>query len=157
MATPKTKKQFILKLSIVLFILLFVYTATSKLIAFEHFREQLGQMPLISSYQNSMTWSIPLMEYLIAILFVYPKYWLTAFYASLGIITAFTCYIIWVLNTSMDIPCSCGGVISKLTWEEHVIFNLLFILLAIINILNLHKQNALQDGLYELSKTNSLK
>lgn len=146
MATPKIKYQFISKLSIAFFIVLFVYTATSKFIGFEHFKGQLMQMPLISRYGSYMAWSIPLVEYVIVILFIFSKFLLQAFYASLGIITAFTGYILWVLNTSENIPCSCGGVISKLTWEAHVIFNLSFILLAIVNIICLHKQNALLDG-----------
>ena len=154
MATHKINYPFILKLSMLLFIVLFVYTATSKLIGFEHFKSQLMQMPLLSKYTPYLAWGIPWAEYVIVILFMFPKYVLQAFYACLGIITVFTRYIVYILKSSEHIPCSCGGVLSKLTWEAHVTFNLLFILLAIINILCLHKQNALSEGSNNISSLN---
>jgi hypothetical protein len=154
MATSKINYPFISKLSILLFIVLFVYTSTSKLIGFEHFKWQLMQMPLLSNYAPYLAWGIPLVECAIVILFIFPKYVLQAFYASLGIITVFTGYIVWILNRSEDIPCSCGGVLSQLTWEAHLAFNLLFILLAIINILCLHKQHNLSEGSKNISSLN---
>src|SRR5690606_12191987 len=33
------------------------------------------------------------------------------------------------------IPCSCGGVLEKMGWTEHLVFNISFIVLAFVGIL----------------------
>ncbi len=118
-----------------LYVVLFTYAATSKLLDLENFRLQLGRFPFISTYAIWIAWGVPFLEIVIAGLFLFPKYILTALYASLSLLTIFTTYIILVLNFSDSIPCSCGGVISKLGWNEHLIFNIAFIALALLGIL----------------------
>jgi len=39
-----------------------------------------------------------------------------------------------MLAFAPKLPCSCGGVIQKMTWGQHVIFNLFFTLLALVGI-----------------------
>tara|TARA_R110002049_G_scaffold277220_1_gene455685 strand:+ start:17487 stop:17939 length:453 start_codon:yes stop_codon:yes gene_type:complete len=123
-----------------LFIILFVYAATNKVIDFNHFKIQLGQSPYISTYANWMSWMIPTIEYLIVGLFLFQKSLLTAFRASFSLMTLFTTYIFFVLSFSDSLPCTCGGIISSLGWREHFIFNLIFIGLALIGIIMIHKQ-----------------
>jgi hypothetical protein len=43
---------------------------------------------------------------------------------------AFTGYIGFMLLSNIELPCSCGGVISSLSWKNHLVFNILFLLLA---------------------------
>ena len=118
-----------------LYVVMFVYTATSKLLNIELFQLRLARFPFISTYAVWIAWGVPAIEILIAGLFLFPKYTLTALYASLSLLTIRTTYIILVLNFSDSIPCSCGGVISKLGWNEHLIFNIAFIALALLGIL----------------------
>lgn len=47
----------------------------------------------------------------------------------------FTAYIVIILHFSYFVPCSCGGILEKLGWTEHLIFNVVFVLLAIVAIL----------------------
>jgi hypothetical protein len=56
-------------------------------------------------------------------------------YISLGLMMAFTGYISYMMIFIPDLPCSCGGVISKMTWGQHLIFNVFFMLLALTGIL----------------------
>lgn len=44
--------------------------------------------------------------------------------------TMFTTYIYVILNYSSFTPCSCGGVLEKMSWTEHLLFNIVFILLS---------------------------
>src|SRR5690606_7657944 len=60
----------------------------------------------------------------------------------------FTAYIVIILNFTEFIPCSCGGVLEDLGWTEHLIFNIVFILLAAVGILLLQKQERDHDALY---------
>ncbi|TYA89192.1 MauE/DoxX family redox-associated membrane protein [Seonamhaeicola marinus] len=122
-----------------LFIILFVYAATSKLMDFNHFKSQLGRSPYISPYANWMVWAIPSVELLITGLFLFPKQRVLALYSSLSLMTIFTTYLIVVLNFSDSIPCSCGGILATLGWKEHIIFNGAFIVLALIGILSKKK------------------
>lgn len=127
-------RQIATKIASLLFIVLFVYTAVSKLLTIGQFKLQLEQFPIISSYADWIAWGIPVIEILIVGLFLFPKFILPAFYASFSLMTIFTTYIILVLKFSDSIPCSCGGVISALGWKEHLILNIAFIILALLGI-----------------------
>jgi hypothetical protein len=140
MATSKIRYQIIIKVISFLFILLWVYAATSKLFIYEEFQIQLSKSPFVSNYSGFLTWMIPFAEYVLAGLFLFPRYLLTAFYGSFIIMLSFTSYILLVLNFSKTIPCSCGGIIARLSWGEHLIFNIIFIVLAFTGIILLKKQ-----------------
>ncbi|WP_338193679.1 MauE/DoxX family redox-associated membrane protein [Flagellimonas marinaquae] len=118
-----------------LYVLLFVYAATSKLMDFQQFRVQLGQSPILTAYADWIAWLVPLTEYALAILLSMESTRYKALYVTLGLMTMFTTYIILVLNFSDYIPCSCGGVLEDLGWTEHIVFNLFFIVLSIVAIL----------------------
>ncbi len=129
----------VIKTASVLFIVLFIYAATSKLLNIEQFKLRLERFPIISSYVDWVAWGVPMIEILIAGLFFFQKFMLSAFYASFSLMTIFTAYIILVLNFSDSIPCSCGGVLAKMGWKEHIIFNFAFIFLALLGILLIEK------------------
>jgi uncharacterized membrane protein YphA (DoxX/SURF4 family) len=134
MVRSKRVYQIAPKIIGILFIILFVYAATSKLLAFEAFKRQLERSPFISMYASLMVWMIPLIELLIVVLFLFKKYLLAAFYSSFSLMTLFTLYIFLVLNFSDDIPCACGGVLQTLSWRGHLVFNIIFVALAILGI-----------------------
>lgn len=114
-----------------LYILLFVYAAVSKLSEFENFRAELGQSPLLSAFTGWISVVVPAAELLIALLLAFPKFRLIALYLAFSMMVMFTAYIITVLNFSAYIPCSCGGILGKMGWTAHLIFNIFFTVLAI--------------------------
>ena len=113
-----------------LFIILFTYAAISKLLDYENFKLLLEKSPFLGSYANLLSWLIPAIELMIAVLFFFRKLSLEALWSSLFLMVIFTAYIIIVLNFSESIPCSCGGIISSLSWNQHLYFNIGFIVLA---------------------------
>lgn len=117
------------------FVVLFLYAAFSKLLDFETFSVQLAQSPLLSAYASVIAWAVPSLEILIAILLTIPKYRIPALYASFTLMVMFTAYIYIILNFSDFVPCSCGGVLEKLSWTQHLIFNVVFIILAGVAVL----------------------
>ncbi|WP_268225635.1 MauE/DoxX family redox-associated membrane protein [Sinomicrobium oceani] len=117
-----------------LFVVLFTYAAVSKLLEFEKFRAQLGQSPLLTAFADMVVWTIPAVELAISLLLFVPRFRLAALYASLSLMTLFTAYIVAVLYFSPYVPCSCGGILENLGWTEHLVFNLVFIALAIAGI-----------------------
>ena len=128
-------QSLIVEIISILYILLFVYAAVSKLLDFENFQVQLGQSPLLSAFAGVVSYAVPIVELLIVIFLLIPRlrYW--GLFAAFCLMIMFTVYIIIILNYSPFIPCSCGGILEKLNWHEHLIFNLVFTLLALIAVL----------------------
>ena len=117
-----------------LYILLFVYAAVSKLLDFENFRVQLAQSPLLSAYAGLIAPAVIALELLLALLLCFKATRLIGLYASFFLMIAFTVYIYLILNYSDFVPCSCGGIIEKLGWTEHMVFNIAFATLALVAI-----------------------
>lgn len=126
---PITKKTLVAAIT-ALYIVLFVYTASSKLMHLGMFRSRLERMPYIAPYAQWISWGIPFLELVIAGLLLFHGYRLIGLYASLVLLFVFTGYIIAVLQFSEHIPCSCGGVLSALRWDDHILFNIAFMVLA---------------------------
>ncbi|MBB1137970.1 MauE/DoxX family redox-associated membrane protein [Myroides sp. WP-1] len=114
------------------YILLFVYAAISKLITFEAFQVQLTQSPLLSAYANIIAYLVLGAELLFALLLCIKTTRLLGLYLSYGLMVAFTLYIYLILNYSDFIPCSCGGILEKMGWIEHLWFNIIVSLLALV-------------------------
>ena len=146
MATLIFRFQIALKTIEFLFLLLWVYTATSKLLNYEVFQMQLSKSPFVANYSALLIWMIPLIEYVLAGLFLFQAYTLHALYLSFALMVLFTIYIVAILHFSNAVPCACGGVITTLSWYEHLIFNILFMGLALLGILLIRKKQNIIDS-----------
>jgi hypothetical protein len=115
-----------------LFILLFVYTATTKLIDHDNFKAVLAQSPLIGKTANILSWLLPILELFTAMLLFIPSIRKWGFASSLILMLIFTLYMSYMISFAKNLPCSCGGVISLMTWSQHLVFNIFFTTLAAI-------------------------
>lgn len=118
-----------------LLITLWIYAAVGKLLQFENFRIRLSQFPFISEYADLLAWLVPGVEIMIALLLFFPRLKDEALLASTALLLVFTAYIIAVINFSDSIPCSCNGVLASLSWKEHILFNVCFLVLALAGLL----------------------
>jgi len=133
MKTPliSAKKRWqIINLISYLFILVFLYTATSKVLTFRSFEHVLGQSVLIGNYNTLVAWLIPTVEIAIGILLIFPTTKRIGLIASLTLMIVFTAYLTYMINSGSKLPCRCGGIISALSWKNHIIFNSILIALA---------------------------
>ncbi len=64
-----------------------------------------------------------------------PRLCLAGLYAAFSLMTMFTAYIVAILRFSDYVPCSCGGVLQNMTWNQHLVFNIAFVLLALTGII----------------------
>lgn len=128
----KVKKTIFTDIISALFILLFVYTATTKLLDHESFRAVLSQSPIIGSKAGMLSWVLPILELFTATLLFIPTMRKWGFASSLILMLIFTGYITYMISFARHLPCSCGGVISLMTWPQHLIFNIFFTALAAI-------------------------
>lgn len=117
-----------------LYILLFVYAAVSKFVDFKNFSVQLGQSPMLGAYAEFIIWIIPITEILIAIGLSFKRFRRVGLMTACTLMVMFTAYIYIILHYSSFVPCSCGGVLEKMSWNEHLIFNIVFIILAVLGV-----------------------
>lgn len=128
------------------FIVLFVYASVNKMMDFENFQVQLAQSPLLSAYAGFISYGVIILELVIAGLLCFHLTRLWGLFASFAIMVAFTVYIFLILNYSDFVPCSCGGILEKMGWTEHLIFNIVCVLLAFIGVLFIGKELAYRSS-----------
>jgi hypothetical protein len=149
------KKELIADICLALLLLLFSYTAISKLLDHHRFVFQMKQapLPLMKTIAPLLGWLLPVMEGLLVLALFFPRFRLKGLYAAVVLLLVFEIYITGMLLSGLDLPCTCGGILSKLSWKQHLIFNALFIITGIIPIIHLEKQKlTYQPG--ELSSKN---
>ena len=115
-----------------LYAFLFTYAAVSKFLDYENFVVQLGTSPMLSAYANSVAWLVPIVEIALSIALLIKTSRFVALFYSYILMCLFTAYIFIILNYSAFVPCSCGGILEKLGWKEHLVFNVIFIILCLL-------------------------
>lgn len=129
----------------ILLLLLFVYTATSKFLDYDKFvfQMRLAPLPFMHWAAPILGWLMPSIEMLLVIMLaigiIESKYQTVGIYASLILLLSFEIYISGMLLSGMRLPCTCGGIISKMSWKQHLVFNGIFIIFSAIAIANTKK------------------
>jgi hypothetical protein len=129
------KRNIVVEIISCLLVLVFMYAAVSKLLEYQTFQLQLSKSPFITQFAGIIAWALPISEMLVALALTFKNSRLFGLYASLFMMTIFTTYIFTMLTFSYDLPCSCGGILSKMSWRDHFWFNVVFTILPIIAIL----------------------
>lgn len=138
--TRNAFKEASIKTICLLYIFLFVYASMSKILEFDNFQVQLGQSPLLSAFAGSLSYLVLFCELTIVVLLSLKRFRFVGLYASFTLMVMFSSYIFIMLTYSPFVPCSCGGILEKMSWDEHLWFNIVFVLLALCAIL-LERQN----------------
>jgi hypothetical protein len=128
-------KSIVLEIIAFLCIGLFVYAAAAKLLDYSVFVVQLSQSPMLTKYAGMIAWMVPVIEIMIAVAIALPRWRMLGLYSFYTLMTVFVFYIIAITRYSHFVPCSCGGVLSRLGWTEHLVFNLFFMLISAVGIL----------------------
>nr|WP_068891092.1 MauE/DoxX family redox-associated membrane protein [Pedobacter panaciterrae] len=118
-----------------LFILLWVYTAGSKLADFNNFKHEMSNQVFPAAYASFLIYILPSIEIITSLLLFSSKTRIIGLYVSFLLILVFTVYVgLAVMNVYEQIPCSCGGILKYMSWEAHLMFNMCLLLLAITGI-----------------------
>jgi putative oxidoreductase len=135
------KTSTILQLISALLILLFIYTAMSKLLAFEQFKGELYAQTLPRPVAAVLIWSLPEIEIITAVLLFKQRTRLTGLCVSAILMVLFTGYVALVLlDVFGRVPCTCGGVIKAFSWPAHLLFNIFFLLLTTLGIIIMNRE-----------------
>lgn len=136
------RRKIIIEIISSLLILLFLYASVSKWLAFKSFVGDMNNQPFPNWITPWLVWGIPLLEVLIVVLLIFDRTRLRGLYTSLVLMLAFTVYTVAVLlHAFRYVPCSCGGVIKKLTWPQNLVFNLFFVGISLAGIILLKNQS----------------
>ncbi len=112
------------------FITLFSYTAVDKLLNHSTFRMALVQSPLLEHYADYVAVAIPVAELVVVALLIINTTRIGGLRASLGLMIAFTLYILGLMLFADHLPCNCGGILNTLSWKAHLVVNLVLTALA---------------------------
>lgn len=127
-----SKWNWLAELIAALLIFLFMYTAINKLIDIKDFKTVLSASPYLKQYASVLSWAIPIAELFICVLLFIPRFRRIGLLCSSILMGMFSLYVAVMIFFSSSLPCSCGGVIAKMNWSQHLIFNIGFFLLSFL-------------------------
>ncbi|MDE5469920.1 hypothetical protein KRE31_00405 [Elizabethkingia meningoseptica] len=116
----------------IFFVILFCYAAISKVLDFDNFQDQISALPLLNGSSQFLPHTIINVEFLIAGLLCYRRTRTTGLIGSFVLMLIFTGYVALLLSTSKNLPCSCGGILEKMSWSQHLYFNTGCVILSVI-------------------------
>jgi uncharacterized membrane protein YphA (DoxX/SURF4 family) len=135
-----TKFNLLKQVSRLLLIILWVYAALTKLLDFEIARGQMINQIFPERSALVLAWLVPLTELITSVLLLIPRTVFYGLWISFCLLFIFTLYILLgLLDLYPRMPCSCGGVLSSLSWQAHLVFNLFFLVLTLIAIIHHYK------------------
>jgi len=126
---------------------LFGYTAISKLNIFSspipfswetfklpdlsQFKMAMFNSPELRPYVHQLAWFIPVSELVVCLFLIFEKTKRFGYYLSLHLLILFTGYIFYILTVHPhQLPCTCAGITSRVTWGQHFLFNSFFIFIT---------------------------
>lgn len=129
----------VFQISKFLLIALFTYAATVKLFDHAEFAAQMEQIAFLKNFARLLSISLPLIELVTALCLIFDRTLMIGLVLAALLMTEFTIYVGVMLAFSSNLPCSCGGVIAQMTWKEHLVFNIFFMLLSWNALINYYK------------------
>ena len=129
-------RETIVQTACLLFIVLFAYAGPTKLLEGHMFYDNIRNSPILGgkAIASLASWAIPLSELAVALLLIWKKTRFMGLYGAAVLMLLFTGYTLAIVFFAPYRPCSCGGVISLLSWEQHLLLNLVLLLLALLAI-----------------------
>lgn len=130
------KNKLLIEIIASLLVILFLYTGLTKLFEHTTFRYQLSisPWPLLASLSAFVSWALPIVEVLLAAMLLITAFRMTAFIASAILFAGFLVYLGVLLSSDTSLPCTCGGIISSMSWHAHMWFDAACLLLCIAGI-----------------------
>lgn len=127
------KKRYAVSAIIALLVLLFVYTAASKVLDLETFRGNMYNQGLPRWLTEFLIWGLPPAEIAVVCCLLFSGTQRMGLYLSLTLLLLYTIYVAAILLRLLHrIPCSCGGIFRHMSWQQQLWLNLTFITLIVL-------------------------
>ncbi|OMP75624.1 MauE/DoxX family redox-associated membrane protein [[Flexibacter] sp. ATCC 35208] len=135
------KKEYAVITIVSLLGLLFMYAAVVKAMDYGLFLADMSKSPLLVKYDKQLLGPGVLgIEFLIVALLSFAATRKSGLFLSFFTMLLFTLYLSTLYFFYTNIPCSCGGILGKMSYPAHIAFNAGFTLLAATGVL-LYKTN----------------
>jgi putative oxidoreductase len=136
------KRNILLEFATCMNIFLFAYASLSKFFDFQKFVLDINKQPLPKTWTPVLAKGIPAAEIALVILLTIPRTKKWGFILSFVFMLIFTVYTTVILLHGFSyVPCSCGGVIEKLSWPQHLVLNITFLFLSLAGARYSQKKN----------------
>lgn len=128
--------RFIVEGIVCVFIILWFYVGITKLIDYRSMilQMEMNPFPIFSNNAKLIGWGVPIVEVLVATILVVPRLRLVGLWSSFVLMVVFTGYVIFLMIKMPTLPCTCGGIISTLTWTQHLVLNIMLVAMAFLAI-----------------------
>ena len=103
------------------------YAGLTKLMHHHDFYSAILHSPAIARYATLLSLAIPVAEIIISVLLIIPKTRLTGLTSATILMAILTTYVAMILASSGSLPCTCGGIISRMGWKAHLMLNSAFL------------------------------
>ncbi|MDR0265056.1 MAG: hypothetical protein LBJ04_17695 [Sphingobacterium sp.] len=112
---------------------LYMYTGWTKLMNMAAFIRGNSKIPHLGQYAKLISYGIPSLEIVLAILLVIPVYRIKrlALWTSTLLMGTFTIYLCLMVRFVEKKLCHCGGVIESMGWKTHIVFNIIWLIAGI--------------------------
>ncbi|MGE9310804.1 MauE/DoxX family redox-associated membrane protein [Niabella sp. CJ426] len=98
---------------------------------FELFKSGMMNQPMPGQLNRFLVYLLPAFESLTVLLLIIGRTRMLGLWFSLVLMFLFTGYVgLALIGIWEKLPCSCGSVIKSLSWKQHFIFNLSFLILS---------------------------
>jgi lipopolysaccharide export LptBFGC system permease protein LptF len=125
----------ILKVIVILTCMLFMYAGIFKAMDYQLFLADMGKSPLLVKYNKNILGPLVLgTEFLIVFLLSFSATRKTGLFLSFFVMLLFTFYLSALFFFFTNIPCSCGGILGKMSYPTHIVFNTFFTLIAALGV-----------------------
>jgi hypothetical protein len=111
--------------------MLFTYAAIFKAMDYSLFISDMSKSPLLVKYDMNLLAPVVLgTEFLIIVLLCFPVTRKMGFFLSFFVMAMFSLYLSTLYFFFTNIPCSCGGILGKMPYPVHIVFNVCFTVLS---------------------------
>jgi len=120
---------------VLLLMALFGLTAFDKVLRLSRFYSELGKSPFLMAYAGAVAIGTPLVEAVVVWSLADDRWQLLGLYSCVFLMSLFSAYIYVLMHYSYYTPCLCSAAIESLTWGQHLVFNAVFLVLAIAGVI----------------------
>ena len=112
------------------------YTAILKLADPGTFEVALMKSNILRPWASFLKWIVPISEVVAVVCLISNRLQLLGKWLAAILMVSFTAYLIVLFLTSPQTPCGCGGVFSQLTFQEHILVNVILTAMTLFTLIS---------------------
>ncbi len=121
--------------------ILFLYAAIMKATDYGKFLLDISKSPLLANFSNKLIApSVLTVECITALLLQFTATRKSGLCLSAFLMLLFSVYMFTLYFFYTNIPCSCGGILGRMSYPVHIVFNVLCTLIAFAGVLLQQKE-----------------